>query len=59
MLLIASAVLAVVLWRHQNWIPAFPSDATAQTGVNRGRLSCLLGFAIAVLFVMAADLRYA
>ena len=28
LILVASAMLAVVLWRRQNWISAFPSDAT-------------------------------
>jgi hypothetical protein len=59
LLLIASAVLAVVLWRRQTWIPAFPSDATTPAGVYRGRLFYLLGVTIAVLLVLAADLRYA
>jgi len=27
LLLVAAAMLAVVLWGRQNWIPAFPSDA--------------------------------
>src|SRR6476646_3950771 len=38
LLLVAAAMLAVVLWGRQNWIPAFPSDAIARTRVNR---SCL------------------
>jgi len=49
----------VVLWGRQNWIHAFPSDATTSTGVYRSRLFCLLGVTIAVLLVLAADLRYA
>ena len=57
-LLIASAFLAVVLWGRQNWVPAFSSDAT-RTHVNRGRLFYLFGVTIAVLLVLAADLRYA
>ena len=59
LLLIASAVLAVVLWGRQNWISAFPSDATARTHVNRSRLFYLFGVTIAMLLVLAADLRYA
>jgi Dolichyl-phosphate-mannose-protein mannosyltransferase len=59
LLLIASAVLAVVLWRRQTWIPAFPFDATTPAGVYRGRLFYLLGVTIAGLLVLAADLRYA
>ena len=57
-LLIASAVLAVVLWGQQNWVPAFPSDATARPRVKRTRLLYLVGVAIAMLLVLAADLRY-
>ena len=38
LLFIASALVAVVLWGRQNWISAFPSDATARTRVNRSRL---------------------
>lgn len=59
LLLIASPVLAVVLWGRQNWIPAFPSDATTPTGVYRRRLFYLLGVTITMLLVLAADLRYA
>ena len=59
LLLVASAMLAVVLWRRQNWISAFPSDATARTRVNRSRLFYLFGVTIAMLLVLAADLRYA
>ncbi|HEX9281210.1 MAG TPA: glycosyltransferase family 39 protein, partial [Candidatus Udaeobacter sp.] len=59
LLLVASAVLAVVLWGRQNWISAFPSDATARTRVNRSRLLYLFGVTIALLLMLAADLRYA
>ncbi len=59
LLLIASAVLAVVLWARQNWIPAFPSDPTALTRVNRSCLFYLFGVTIAMLLALAADLRYA
>ncbi len=59
LLLITSAVLAVVLWGRQNWIPAFPSDATTPTDVKRSRLFYLFGVTIAMLLVLAADLRYA
>jgi 4-amino-4-deoxy-L-arabinose transferase-like glycosyltransferase len=52
-------MLAVVLWRRQNWISAFPSDATARTHVNRSRLFYLSGVTVAMLLVLAADLRYA
>jgi 4-amino-4-deoxy-L-arabinose transferase-like glycosyltransferase len=58
-LLIVSAVLALGLWRRQEWIAAFPSHPTPQTDVNRGRLFCFPGVTLAVLLVLAADLRYA
>jgi 4-amino-4-deoxy-L-arabinose transferase-like glycosyltransferase len=59
LVLVAAAMLAVVLWRRQNWISAFPSDATARTHVNRSRLFYLFGVSVAMLLVLAADLRYA
>ena len=59
LLLIGSAVLAVVLWGRQEWIAAFSSDATAETRVNRSRSFYLHGLSIAVPLVLAADLRYA
>ena len=58
-LLIASAILAVVLWRRQRWISAFPSDATNRTHAGRDWLFRLFGAAIAMLSVLAADIRYA
>ena len=58
LLLIVSAVLAVVLWARQNWLPAFPSDST-RTHVDRCHLFYLSGVTIAILLVLAADLRYA
>lgn len=59
LLLIAAAMLAVVLWGRQDWISTFPSNATARTRVNRSRLFYLIGVTIAMLLVLAADLRYA
>ena len=59
LVLVASAMLAVVLWRRQNWISTFPSDATARTRVNGSRLFYVFGVAVAMLLVLAADLRYA
>jgi hypothetical protein len=47
------------LWGRQNWISAFPSGATVATRENRGRLFYLFGVTIAMLLVLAADLRYA
>jgi hypothetical protein len=49
LLLIVSAVLAVMLWGRQTWIPAFPSDAIAPETVNRGRLFALFGVIVVVL----------
>ena len=57
LLLMASAVLAVVLWRRQNWIRAFPSDPTAPAGVTRSRLF-YFGITIAMLLVLAASFSY-
>ena len=54
LLLIASAVLAVLLWHRQNWTPAFPADVTSPTGVFRRRLFYLLGVTIAVLLVLCS-----
>ena len=59
LVLVASAMLAVVLWRRQKWISAFPSDATARTRVNRSRLFYLFAVTFPMLLVLAADLRYA
>ncbi len=39
LLLVASAMLAVVLWGRQNWISAFPSDATARTA-RKSQAAC-------------------
>jgi len=58
-LLVASAVLAIVLWGRQNWTPIFPSDVRTRMRVDGCPLFYLLGVTIAVLFVLAADLRYA
>jgi 4-amino-4-deoxy-L-arabinose transferase-like glycosyltransferase len=58
LLVVASAVLAAVLWGRQNWISAFPSDATVRTPANRSRLFYLFGATIAMLLVLAADFRY-
>jgi hypothetical protein len=59
LLLVAAATLAVVLWRQQNWISAFPSDATARTRANRSRLFYFFGVTVAMLLVLGADFRYA
>src|SRR3954454_21595952 len=59
LLLIIAAMLAIQLWGRQDWISAFPSDATTATRVNRSRLSSLFGVTVAMLLVLAADVRYA
>ena len=58
LLLIAAAVIAVLLWGGQKWLPAFSNDLNAPAAVNRSRFFCLVGLAVAVLLVLAADLRY-
>ena len=58
-LLAAAAVLAVVLWGHQKWIPTFPPHPTTRIGnANRKHLFYLLGVTGALTLVLAADLRY-
>jgi dolichyl-phosphate-mannose-protein mannosyltransferase len=58
-ILIISAVLAVALWRRQDWIPAFSADGAARMRGTRSGLSYFLVVTVAVLFVFVADLRYA
>jgi 4-amino-4-deoxy-L-arabinose transferase-like glycosyltransferase len=58
LLLIAASVLTVLLWGRQNWTTAFGSDVTAGASVNRSRRFHLVGFATALIVVLAADLRY-
>ncbi len=58
LLLIVSAMLAVVLWGRQSWIAAFSSDAATPARINRSSFY-LFGVTIAMLLVLAADLRYA
>jgi 4-amino-4-deoxy-L-arabinose transferase-like glycosyltransferase len=48
----------VLLWGRQEWIPAFSNDLNTRTSVNPRRISYWLAPAIAVLLVLAADLRY-
>ncbi len=57
LLLIVSAMLAVALWGRQSWIAAFSPGAATQARVNRSRY--LFGVTVAMLLVLAADLRYA
>jgi len=58
-LLAAAAVLTVVLWGQQKWIPAFPPHPTTRTGnANRRHLFYLLGVTGALTLVLAADLRF-
>src|SRR6476646_3168559 len=58
LLLVTSAVLTVVLWGRQNWISAFPFDATARTRVNLSRLFYLFGVTIATLLLIASYFCY-
>ncbi len=59
LLLIGAAVLAVIVWGRQKWIPAFPRQPVAPTAdLDRSRFFCLLGAASALLLALAADLRY-
>jgi 4-amino-4-deoxy-L-arabinose transferase-like glycosyltransferase len=60
LLLIAAAVLAVLLWRRQKWIPAFPPDNVNIRRANdkRRRFFYLLGLVTAFVVVLAADLCY-
>jgi hypothetical protein len=58
-LLIGAAVLALIVWGQQEWMPAFPRyPITGITNFNRSRLFYLVGAIIAVSVVLAADLRY-
>ena len=58
-LLIGAAVLALIVWGQQEWMPAFPRYPTTRiTNFNRSRLFYLIGAIIAVSVVLAADLRY-
>src|SRR5205809_7352058 len=60
LLFIAAAVMAVLLWGHQRWIPAFGPDVTSRSGDANGRRSFyFLGVLTALVLVLAADLRYA
>jgi hypothetical protein len=59
LLLIGTAVLAVIIWGRQKWIPAFPRHPIARTSnLDRGRFFCLLGVVSAFLLALAGDLRY-
>ena len=60
LLLMAAAVLAVLLWRRQKWIPAFPPDNVSIRRANdkRRRFFYLLGLVAAFVVVLAADLCY-
>src|SRR5881275_865934 len=60
LLVIAVAVMAVLLWRQQQWIPAFSAaDVPSPTAdVKCRRFLYLFGLLIALTFALAADLRY-
>jgi 4-amino-4-deoxy-L-arabinose transferase-like glycosyltransferase len=58
LLLIGTAVLAVIIWRRQEWIPAFPPYPIARIpNLDRSRFFCLSGVVSAFLLALAADLR--
>jgi 4-amino-4-deoxy-L-arabinose transferase-like glycosyltransferase len=57
--LIGAAVLAVVVWRRQEWIPAFPPrHPTRRPSLRQGRFFYLFGVPGAFVIVLAADFRY-
>jgi hypothetical protein len=59
LLLISAAVLAVIIWRRQEWIPAFPRHRVARTSnLDHSRFFYFFGIAGALLLALVADLRY-
>jgi hypothetical protein len=59
LLLISAAVLAVIVWRRQEWMPAFPSDSVAWVrSAYPNHFFYLVGAVSAFLLALAADLRY-
>jgi 4-amino-4-deoxy-L-arabinose transferase-like glycosyltransferase len=59
LLLISAAVLAVIVWRRQEWIPAFPRyPVTRVTFFKRSSLIHWFGLLSAFLVALAGDLRY-
>jgi 4-amino-4-deoxy-L-arabinose transferase-like glycosyltransferase len=59
LLLISAAVLAVIVWRRQEWIPAFPRyPVTRVTFFKRSSFIHWFGLLSALLLALAADLHY-
>jgi 4-amino-4-deoxy-L-arabinose transferase-like glycosyltransferase len=59
LLLICAAVLAVIVWGQQEWIPAFPGDPVAGVpSAYRSHFFYLVGAVSAFLLALAADLHY-
>lgn len=58
-LLIGAAVLAVIIWGRQKWIPAFPRHPIVRIpNLDRSRFLYLFGVVSVFLLALAADLRY-
>jgi 4-amino-4-deoxy-L-arabinose transferase-like glycosyltransferase len=59
LLLICAAVLAVIVWGQQEWIPAFPGDPVAGVpSAYRSHFFYLVGAVSAFLLALAADFHY-
>ncbi|PYK52953.1 MAG: hypothetical protein DME48_13570 [Verrucomicrobia bacterium] len=59
LLLIGTAVLAVLIWGRQEWIPAFTSHTITQTPTSwRSRSSYLFGVLGALLIALTGDFCY-
>ena len=59
LLLIGAAVLAVIAWRRQEWVPAFSLYPFSHlTNLNRRPFFYLLGVAGALLIGLTGNLRY-
>ncbi len=59
LLLICAAVLAVIVWGQQEWIPAFPGDPVAGVlSAYRSHFFYLVGAVSAFLLALAANFHY-
>src|SRR5207249_1179070 len=59
LLLIGAAVLAVIAWRRQEWVPPFPRYPVSRvTFFKRSRFIHRFGLLSAFLVALAGDLRY-
>jgi hypothetical protein len=59
LLLIGAAVLAVIVWGQQKWLPAFPHQSIAPAlDSYRSRFVYLFGVVTALLLSLAAGFRY-